>query len=95
MKDGFHNKGKHTMADVRIYTTTYCPYCVAAKSLLDQKGVEYEEINLSGDYEERMKIAHELGWRTVPIILIGDEVIGGFMELRSLDSEQKLDELLS
>lgn len=83
------------MNAVQVYTTTYCPYCLAAKALLDQKGIEYEEINLSGDIERRMKVVKELGWRTVPIIVINDNVIGGYTELKALEAQDKLSSFFS
>jgi glutaredoxin 3 len=77
-----------------IYTTTYCPYCRAAKTLLNSKGVKYEEINVTEDREAKRRVMKELGWKTVPIILINGEVIGGFDQLRELEREGKLDEML-
>jgi len=82
------------MSKVRIYTTTFCPYCIAAKALLDQKGVAYEEINLTHNPDEKQKVMGELRWRTVPIILIGDALVGGFDELAGLEREKKLDAML-
>jgi len=83
------------MNAVQVYTTTYCPYCLAAKALLEQKGIEYEEINLSGDIERRMSVVKELGWRTVPIIVINDNVIGGYTELKALEAQDKLGSFFS
>lgn len=77
-----------------IYTTTYCTYCRAAKTLLDSKGVEYEEIDLTKDPTAKRRVMEEMGWRTVPIILINKKLIGGYNELRGLEREGKLDEIL-
>ncbi len=82
------------MGKIVIYTTTYCPYCRAAKNLLDQKGVDYEEINLTSDPELKAKTMRELGWRTVPIIVVNGTVVGGFTELLMLEREKRLDSLL-
>ncbi|MGH7807040.1 MAG: glutaredoxin 3, partial [Thermodesulfobacteriota bacterium] len=82
------------MAKVMIYTTTYCPYCYAAKALLDSKGVKYKEIDVTKDPAIKRQVMEEIGWRTVPIILINDRLVGGFDDLRALDREKKLDELL-
>jgi len=82
------------MAKIVIYTTTYCPYCRAAKNLLDQKGVEYEEIDLTSDPELKAKTMRELGWRTVPIIVVNGTVVGGFNELLMLEREKRLEALL-
>lgn len=78
-----------------IYTTTYCPYCYAAKALLDSKGVKYKEIDVTKDPAIKRQVMEEIGWRTVPIILINDRLVGGFDDLRALDREKKLDELLA
>ena len=83
------------MAKVMIYTTTYCPYCYAAKALLDSKGVKYKEIDVTKDPAIKRQVMEEIGWRTVPIILINDRLVGGFDDLRALDREKKLDELLA
>ena len=82
------------MAKVMIYTTTYCPYCYAAKALLDSKGVKYKEIDVTKDPAIKRQVMEEIGWRTVPIILINDRVIGGYDDLRALEDEKKLDEML-
>ena len=73
------------MATIRMYTTTWCGYCVRAKALLDSRGLEYEEIHLDDDEGFRARL-HELtgGW-TVPQILINDQPIGGYTELWRLD----------
>ena len=83
------------MNKVQIYTSSYCPYCIRAKQLLDSKGVEYNEVNLDKNPEKMLKTMQMLNWRTVPIILIGDELIGGYDQLASLERSNKLDELLN
>jgi glutaredoxin 3 len=83
------------MAEIRMYATTWCGYCVRAKALLDARGLEYEEILLEDDESFRARL-HDLtgGW-TVPQILIDDRPIGGYTELWRLDREGRLDELLA
>ncbi len=83
------------MNKVQIYTTNYCPYCIRAKHLLENKGVEYEEINLDKNPEKKLETMQKLNWRTVPIILIGGELIGGYDQLASLERSNKLDALLN
>ncbi len=83
------------MNKVQIYTSSYCPYCIRAKQLLDSKGVEYNEVNLDKNPEKMLETMQMLNWRTVPIILIGDELIGGYDQLVSLERSKKLDELLN
>ena len=84
------------MAEVTIYSTTVCPYCVRAKQLLERKGVVYKEINLSKEAPEvRFELMQRTNHRTVPQIFINDQFIGGFDQLYALESEGKLNELLA
>lgn len=83
------------MAKVIVYTTQVCPYCVRAKQLLKQKGVAYEEIDLSRDHEARMALVERTRMRTVPQIFINDEFIGGCDELYALERAGKLDSKLA
>lgn len=84
------------MAKVEIYTTEYCPYCVRAKALLRSKDVEFTEIDVTDDDELREKMTELAGGRrTVPEIFINDRIIGGYDELRALESQGALDELLA
>jgi glutaredoxin 3 len=83
------------MKPVRVYTTRICGYCIAAKRLLDRKGVAFEEIDVSHDAATRHWLVETTGQRTVPQIFIGDEPIGGFAELRGLDMSGELDRRLA
>ena len=83
------------MKEVILYSTDWCPYCNAAKSLLSNKGVEYQEINVEGDSEKRAWLIEVTGPRTVPQIFIGGEPVGGYRELHQLDRGGDLDKLLS
>jgi glutaredoxin 3 len=83
------------MAEVVIYTTTSCPYCVQAKRLLDRKGVPYTEIDVSADAEKRAEMMRASGRRTVPQIFIAEQSIGGFDELYELEQTGRLDGLLA
>ncbi|QRK05142.1 glutaredoxin 3 [Archangium violaceum] len=84
------------MKPVKIYTTTYCGYCVRAKDLLTRKGVKYEELDVTGDDEMRSKLVEMSGGqRTVPQIWIGDTHVGGYSDLARLESEGRLDPLLA
>ena len=83
------------MADVTIYTTRFCPYCIAAKRLLTSKGVEFEEID-AGNPNVRSQMTERAGGRyTVPQIFIGDTHVGGSDDLHALDRMGKLDGLLA
>lgn len=84
------------MAEIEIYTTPVCPYCVRAKQLLGQKGATYKEIDVTRDDRLRDEvIAKSGGRRTVPQIFINGQHIGGFDDLSALDRAGKLDPLLS
>lgn len=81
---------------VVMYKTPSCPYCVRALSLLDKKGVEVHEIDITevpGAMDEML--IKSKGRRTVPQIFIGDYHVGGFDDLYALDKSGELDQLLS
>ena len=82
------------MAQVVIYTTSYCPYCSAAKALLRGKGVAFEEIDVTRDAARRTEMEQLSQSWTVPQIFINSQPIGGFDELRQLDATEDLDRLL-
>jgi glutaredoxin 3 len=83
------------MKEVRIYTARYCPYCASAKSLLKRKSIPFIEIDISGNWERRDEMIEKANGRvTVPQIFIGDVHVGGSDELRALEREGKLDQLL-
>lgn len=83
------------MADVIIYTTPICPYCVRAKHLLKQKGATWTEIDVSRDVAERQALVARTGQRTVPQIFINGNHVGGCDELYALDRAGGLDPLLA
>lgn len=84
------------MADIEIYTTNYCPYCVRAKQLFDKKGAKYKEIDLTTDTAGREAlVARSGGRKTVPQIFINGQHIGGSDDLYALDGKGELDKLLS
>jgi len=76
-----------------MYTTRWCGYCVRAKTLLDAKGLEYEEILVDDDPSFRQKLLELTGGWTVPQIVIDGEPIGGFTELWRLDKSGRLEDL--
>lgn len=80
---------------VELFTSPICPYCVRAKSLLERKGIKYQEIDVSKDTQLREDVMKRAGGRTsVPQIFINDYHVGGADDLYALDSSGKLDELL-
>jgi glutaredoxin 3 len=78
-----------------IYTTAYCPYCIRAKRLLDNKSAAYEEIKVDSNPALRSKMAQLSGRHTVPQIWIGERHIGGCDELYALERAGQLDSLLA
>lgn len=85
------------MTKVLTYTVDYCPYCKKAKALLQEKGVEFEDIDITDNEDEmRDKLGKLTGGRTtVPQIFINNLHVGGYTDLKELDDSGKLDELLS
>jgi glutaredoxin 3 len=83
------------MAEVEIYTTNVCPYCVRAKALLKRKGAAFQEINVERDPAQRDAMINRAGGKmTVPQIFIDGRHVGGCDELYALDRQGGLDPLL-
>lgn len=82
------------MAAVVMYTTPWCPYCIRARGLLDDKGVAYTDINVSGNAALRDEMERRSGRHTVPQIWINDQHVGGCSELMALERAGKLDDML-
>ena len=83
------------MASVKMYTTLVCPFCIRAKMLLKQRGVEQiEEVRVDLDPAERDTMIQVTGRRTVPQIFIGDTHVGGCDDLIALDQRGGLTPLL-
>lgn len=83
------------MKKIELYSTQTCGFCRAAKSLLDDKGISYKEIDISSDPELRgQMITKANGSRTVPQIFINDAHLGGFSDLYALQQSGTLDKLL-
>ncbi|WP_426396735.1 glutaredoxin 3 [Ralstonia sp. R-29] len=84
------------MAHVVMYSTTVCPYCVAAERLLKQRGVEQiEKILIDREPGRREEMMTRTNRRTVPQIYIDERHIGGFDDLSALDREGGLVPLLA
>ena len=75
------------MADVKVYTSNTCPYCVSAKDYLTEKGIEYTERNVQTDKEARKELM-AMGHMGVPVLVIDGEELVGF-------DKAKIDSLLS
>lgn len=83
------------MAEIEVYSSDHCPYCVKAKALLDRKGFAYKEINVTHDDEARVALVEKAnGLRTVPQIFIDGKHIGGCDDLYDLDAKGNLDPLI-
>jgi glutaredoxin 3 len=83
-----------TTPNIKVYSGNMCPYCTAAKRLLDSKSVKYEEVNVDSDPAARTEM-EQLSQRTsVPQIFIGDTHVGGFDDLAELNREGKLNAML-
>lgn len=84
------------MANVEIYTKAFCPYCTRAKRLLDDKGVAYDEFDITMGGPKRAEMVDRSGGRTtVPQVFIDGKHIGGSDDLATLDDEGGLDPLLN
>jgi glutaredoxin 3 len=83
------------MANITVYSTEPCSFCVRAKALLDRRGVPYEEINLAKDPSGRAELVERTGMISFPQIVIEGEVLGGFTELVAADRAGRLAALAS
>lgn len=84
------------MANILMYTSAVCPYCINAERLLQSKGVQdIHKVRIDLQPELRAEMMQKTGRRTVPQIYIDDRHIGGFDDLRALDLAGGLDPLLA
>ncbi len=71
-----------------------CPYCDRAMNFFNSRGLKVEIIDLTGKLDEMRDMKEKYGWQTVPMILINDTFIGGYNDLKELEEEGKLEEML-
>ncbi|MFC1747856.1 glutaredoxin 3 [Pseudomonadota bacterium] len=83
------------MNKVEIYSHPGCGYCHQAKGLLKARGIEYQELDVAQDRQLLSQMVQRTGGRTLPQIIINDQVVGGFDDLRLLDQRKQLDTLLN
>lgn len=83
------------MADVIVYSSAQCPYCVMAKQLLERKGVAYKEVRVDLEPAKREEMMQKSKQRTVPQIFINDQAVGGYTDLLAIDRANKLDQMLA
>jgi glutaredoxin 3 len=81
-------------ADVTIYSTRACAYCVAAKRLLAKREIPFEEIDVTRDHGKRAWLVEITGRRTVPQVFIRGEAVGGYNDLVALDKAGLLQQKL-
>lgn len=80
------------MATIEIYSSTFCPYCIRAKSLFKKKGLDFVEYNVQSEPGKQDEmLSRSGGVRTVPQIFINDRHVGGCDELYALERKQELD----
>lgn len=82
------------MANIKLYKKNPCPFCDRAINFLNGKGLQYEVIDLTNNLDELDRLKNETGWRTVPMIFIKDQLIGGYTDLMALEDEGKLDQMV-
>ena len=82
------------MAEIIMYTTEYCPYCIRARDLLQNKGVEFTEIRVDAHPEKKAEMIEKSQRTTVPQIFINGQHIGGCNDMVALESKGQLDKLL-
>jgi glutaredoxin 3 len=83
------------MAQITVYTTEPCSFCIRVKQLLTTRGVAYEEVNLAKDPEGRAQLVERTGMLSFPQVVVGDEVVGGFRETLEADRSGRLRVLLA
>ncbi|NMO16590.1 glutaredoxin 3 [Pyxidicoccus fallax] len=82
------------MAQVTMYTKTYCPYSKRARELMRSKGVAFEDIDVTEDEGRFAEMVERSGGETVPQVFIGGRLVGGADDLNALDARGELDVLL-
>jgi glutaredoxin 3 len=82
------------ISGIVMYSTRFCPFCVQARRLFENKGVAYSDIPVDANPTERSRMEELSGRYTVPQIWIGDRHVGGFDDLWRLEQRGELDPLL-
>lgn len=81
-------------AKIKMIKKDPCPYCDRAIRFLQNKGLEFEILDLTGKWDELDEWKEKTGWMTVPIILINDKLVGGYQDMKRLDEDGKFDALV-
>jgi glutaredoxin 3 len=82
------------MAEIVMYTTAICPYCVAAKNFLKQRGAQWTEVRVDTDFARRQEMMQRSKRTSVPQIFVGETHVGGFDDMVALDRAGGLAPLL-
>ena len=82
------------MSAVTVYTTDRCSFCVRVKMLLNSREIPFEEVSLAGDPEAFVALAQKTGMMTLPQVVVGDKLIGGYRETVAADQSGALARLL-
>ncbi|NNF17198.1 MAG: glutaredoxin 3 [Gammaproteobacteria bacterium] len=82
------------MPKITLYGTRFCPFCIRARQLLEDKGVDFEDISVDQDAEQRLIMRERSGRTSVPQIFVDDHHVGGCDELYALERNGELDQLL-
>src|SRR5690606_1505986 len=94
-RESTHRQMSTGKPPIVVYSSPFCGFCHAAKRLLAGKGAEFTEIDVIAEPERRAEMMERSGRRTVPQIFVGDTHVGGYDDLRALDSRGELDRLLA
>ncbi len=88
------NQTRIQKAHVKMIKKNPCPYCDRAQVFFEARNIKFETIDLTHTPEKIIEWKQKTGWSTVPIILINDQLIGGYTDLKELDENGRLDTLL-
>ena len=88
------NKPVNQTAHIQLIINNPCPFCDRAKVFLKNKGLKFDIIDLTGNPSELNAWKNKTGWKTVPMILINDKLIGGYVDLKALEEEGQLDSMV-
>lgn len=83
------------MKKVKIYTWTFCPFCVEAKNILKKKNIEFEEIVIDGEKDALANLREKTDCSTVPQIFVGEKFIGGCDDLKALIKKGDFEEIFN
>ena len=84
-----------TKPNITIYGSETCAYCAAARMLLKKRGLDYDDVLVTGDEDKRREMIARSGSDTVPQIFVGENAIGGFDEFQALEKSGELESLLN